>query len=67
MGDAKVYDLIQDLKTEYGDNLQWLIPFPGDWHLLLNYQKVIMKPYGDAGLMSLAKVAGYRAQTLKLI
>lgn len=38
---------------------------PGDWHILFNYQKVLIKPYGDAGLISLAKVSGYRAETLK--
>lgn len=35
--------------------------------MLLNYQKVLMKPYGDAGLVSLAKESGYRAETLKSI
>ena len=58
-GDAKIYELLQSLKFEYGDKLQWLIPFPGDWHLLMNYQSALMKPYFDAGLKSLAEASGY--------
>lgn len=65
VGDAKIYDVLQALRIEYGENLRWLIPLPGDWHVLFNYQKVIIKPYADAGLMSLARVSGYRAETLK--
>ena len=34
-GDAKIYELIQSLKFEYGNALQWVVPFPGDWHTLL--------------------------------
>ena len=37
-GDAKTYDVIQAVKFEYGSDLNWLIPYPGDWHLLKNYQ-----------------------------
>lgn len=38
--------------------------FPGDWHVLFNYQKALMKPYADAGLASLGKAAGHRSKTL---
>ena len=58
-GDAKVYDIIQSVKREYGSDLDWVIPFPGDWHLLKNYQICLMKPFFDAGLKELATVAGY--------
>ena len=64
VGDGKTYDLLQDIKSEYGSHLKWLIPMPGDWHILLNYQKTLMKIYGDAGLVQLGKVAGYRGETL---
>ena len=33
-----VYASICELKHEYGSELDWLIPFIGDWHLLSNYQ-----------------------------
>ena len=33
-----------------------MVPHPGDWYLLKNYQPALMKPYSDAGLSALAKV-----------
>ena len=62
--DAKTFDLLHAIRAEYGSHLKWLLPFPGDWHILFNYQKVIMKIYADAGLQQLGKVSGHRAETL---
>ena len=48
--------IVGDAKSicyEYKSHLKWLTPFPGDW-----------KPYADAGLASLAKVAGHKGETL---
>lgn len=64
VGDAKTYNLLQSICYEYQSCLKWLIPMPGDWHVLYNYQKALMKPYADAGLLTLAKVAGHGAETL---
>ena len=64
VGDAKTYNLLQAICYEYKAHLPWLLPFPGDWHVLYNYQKALMKPYADAGLASLGKAAGHRAETL---
>ena len=50
---------LQSIKKEYGNDLKWLLPFPGDWHLLKNYQEVLLKIYFDAGLSDLAKISGY--------
>ena len=47
------YRVLYTLKLEYGDEIQWLIPFHGDWHLLMNYQSALMKSYFDAGLKEL--------------
>lgn len=58
-GDAKIFDVLQNLKHEYGDELKWLIAYPGDWHMLKNYQCALMKPYFDAGSKTLAHTAGY--------
>ena len=30
--------------------MAWLFIFPGDWHILKNYQEVLLKVYFDAGL-----------------
>lgn len=64
-GDAKVYDLLQAIKFEYGSDLDWLIPYPGDWHLLKNYQLCLMKPFFDAGLRDLAIASGYPAPSIQ--
>lgn len=58
-GDAKVYEVLKALKTEYGEELQWMLPYPGDWHILKNYQTALMQAYFDAGLKELAQAAGY--------
>ena len=44
-GDAKTYCHIQTLKQEYGNQLSWVLPFIGDWHLMKNYQEVLMHLY----------------------
>ena len=43
-GDAKVYDILQSIKFEYSEEVKWLIPYPGDWHMLKNYQSALTKP-----------------------
>ena len=58
-GDAKLYEILKCLTFEYGEDLNWLIPYPGDFHLLLNFQKALMKPYFDSGLKAMAQKAGY--------
>ena len=63
-GDAKTYLRLKELKHEYGNELKWLLPFIGDWHVLYNYQKVLMKVYFEVGLKDLARAAGFRAETL---
>ena len=62
-GDAKVYK--QSLKFEHSGELNWMVPYPGDWHLLKNYQAALMKPYSDAGLSALAKASGYPLASIK--
>lgn len=44
--------------------MEWMLPLPGDWHILYNYQKVMLKIYGDGGVLQLAKVSGHRGETL---
>lgn len=58
-GDQVTYEKLQSIKREYGNDLNWMIPFPGDWHLLKNYQEVLFKIYFDAGMSELAKSSGY--------
>ena len=64
-GDAKTYDIIQAIKYEYGQDLGWLIPYPGDWHLLKNYQLCLMKPFFETGLKDLAAACSYLSQSIQ--
>ena len=64
VGDAKTYDIVRSIRSEYGEQMKWVIPWLGDWHMLLNYQKVIMKAYADAGLVTLGEAAQHRSETL---
>lgn len=64
-GDQKLVDVLQCLKFEYGKELDWVIPIPGDWHMLMNYQPALMKLCFDAGLKHLAKAAGYPVASIQ--
>ena len=64
-GDATLYEVLQSLKYEYEHDLEWLVPYPGDWHTLMNFQHALMKPYFDTGLKNLAQAAGYPPQQIK--
>ena len=55
-GDGATIKLLSEIKFEYGDSLGWVIPYLGDWHVLKNFQEVIMKIYWDAGLKEVAKI-----------
>ena len=63
-GDAKTYKHLQSLKLDYGEELSWLLPFPGDFHILKNLQPVLSKVYFDIGLKQLAIASGFRGETL---
>jgi hypothetical protein len=40
VGDGKSYDHLIKLKSEYGSNLDWVLPYPGDWHILKNVLQI---------------------------
>ena len=54
VGDGKRYDHLLKLKIEYGEDLSWDVPYPGDWRILENLLPIFMKIYLDAGLKQLA-------------
>ena len=64
VGDAKTFNHLVRLKREQSEKFSWLLPFPGDWHILKNFHPVIINTYADAGLRQLAETSGFRAKTL---
>jgi hypothetical protein len=64
VGDGKQYEHLQQTKRLYGDTLKKLLIFPGDWHILKNFQQVIMKAYYHTGLQEIASHSTYKSETL---
>ena len=64
VGDAKTFNHLVGLKREHPNKFTWLLPFPGDWHILKNFHPVIVNIYADAGLRQLAETSGFRSTTL---
>lgn len=64
VGDQKTYNRLQELKGIYSEDLNWVVPFIGDWHLLHNFHPVLMQVYYEAGLKDLARASGFRGETL---
>lgn len=65
VGDGKTYEHLCKVKRLYGSALSNVLLFPGDWHILKNFQPVLLKAYYHAGLQDIARSSGYRAETLK--
>ena len=67
VGDGKTYEHLMKIKHLYGNLLEKLLIFPGDWHTLANFQPVLMKVYYAAGLKELALACGHRGETLSAL
>ena len=67
VGDAKTFEVLRKLKDENGSDLDWLIPFPGDWHILKNFQPVVFKLFGHLSLRSIVRKVGVKEGTLRLL
>ncbi len=65
VGDGKTYQHLIEVKKIYGVLFKKLLIYPGEWHILKNFQPVLMKIYFHAGLKQLAQASGFRAETLR--
>ena len=63
-GDGATIKLLMNIKKKYGEQLDWVIPFIGDWHVLKNFQEVLMKIFWHSGLKDVAKLA-HKQMTLQ--
>ena len=64
VGDRKTYKYLRKPKYQYRPAMNWLLPFPGDWHVCKIYLKVLMKIYWHAGLKNMAGKAGNKTKIL---
>ena len=56
VGDAKTFDHLINLKKRHSEKFQWMLPMIGDFHVLMNFQSVLMKLFWDAGLSDMGKL-----------
>ena len=64
VGDGKTYDHLAKIKKVRSKQMERLLVYPGDWHILKNFQLLLMKIYYHCGLRELAKASGFRGETL---
>ena len=51
--------LCASVKKQYGVALSNILIYPGDWHILKNFQEVLMRVYFAPGLKEIAMNSGY--------
>ena len=64
IGDQKIFADLHKSMHQYGQDLDWVLPYPGDWYMLKNMQPVLLKLYYHAGLKALAVAARRRGANL---
>lgn len=53
-GDQKLFAHMCSIKETHPKEFEWLIPIPGDWHMMMNLQQPIIDEYWGLGLMNVA-------------
>ena len=57
-GDQQTYSLMKNLITKYPVTFSWIIPVPGDWHLLKLAAETIKDMLWDGGFHDMARICG---------
>lgn len=50
--------IMQQLKKHAPDEYGWLVPYEGDWHILLNASQVLAQQGWDAGMGAAGQALG---------
>ena len=58
-GDQQTYAIVKNLIKKFPTTFSWIIPVPGDWHLLKNAAETLRDLLWDGGLHDLAKACGH--------
>ena len=48
-GDQQTYALFWQMKLKAPESWEWLHPYPGDWHVLLNASRLLLRPIWQGG------------------
>ena len=58
-GDQQTYAIVKNLLKKFPSTFSWIVPVPGDWHLLKNAAETLRDLLWDGGLNELAKACGH--------
>ncbi len=59
-GDQQTYNLMKQLITEYPDIYRFIVPVPGDWHLLKLASETLRDVAWNGGIKELAALCGHK-------
>ena len=57
VGDQEIWKLLWEAKAREAEKYKWMMPWPGDWHLMNHALDGIYRKWGGLGIMDLAKAA----------
>ena len=58
-GDQQTYAIVKNLMKKFPNTFDWIIPVPGDWHLLKNAAETLRDMLWDGGLRILSNACGH--------
>ena len=61
-GDQQTYSIVKNLKLKFSNTFSWVLPMPGDWHLLKLCSETLRDMLWDGGLHELAVACGHKKE-----